>query len=489
MDLSRFVAQTYGSKIALEDYEGEEYSFERVDQIANSFASELLKEGVRPGDVISVFSPNKSLEIILFFAALKIRSTLVPHNIRLSKVEILREGELVKPKLAIFSKDLPTDVKNIETDINKQILYLEELPTEIKPKVETLETSLDHTALIIFTGGTTGEPKGAKIPLRAIIFNAFNTIITWQLSKDDVSLLGYTLYHTGGWNVLTMPLFLCGGKSIIIQKFKPDIIAEILQKKNVTVFSTVPSVLLEISQLPNFPSMEFPSLRFIKSGGGMSSPQVRDAFLSKNIKFYQGYGLTEAGPNIFYSDEEGLKKGMNLGKKSIFVDLKLIDENNKESIRGELWVGGPIIFSGYLDKNQDLTILENGYVKTGDILEKDNDGYYYFIGRKKFMYKSGGENIYPTEIENVIEMHPDVIECAVIGVPDEKWGEVGKAFVVTRRKVSEEELKSFAMKYLAKYKIPKYFVFVNSIPRTSAGKKDYIKLKSGEYYEGFESRR
>ncbi|MEM0167252.1 MAG: AMP-binding protein [Thermoplasmata archaeon] len=489
IDISGFLARSYGSRIALEDYGGETYSFERVDQIANSFAFELLKKGVRPGDLISVFSQNKSLEVILFFAALKLKATLVPHNIRLSKDEILREVELVKPKVAIFSNDLPIDIKNIEMDINKQIIYLEELPTETKYKLDTLDSDLETTALIIFTGGTTGEPKGAKIPLRSIIFNAVNTIITWKLSKDDVSLLAYPLYHTGGWNVLTLPLFLCGGSSILIQKFKPDLIAEILQKKNVTVFSTVPAVLLEISELNNFPDLKFPSLRFIKSGGGMSSPKVIESFLSKNIKFYQGYGLTEAGPNIFYSDEEDLKKEMSIGKKSIFVDLKLIDENNKESNKGELWVGGPIIFSGYLDKNQDETILEKGYVKTGDILERDNDGHYYFVGRKKFMYKSGGENIYPTEIENVIEKHPDVIECAVIGVPDEKWGEVGMAFVVTRKNISEEDLKSFAIKYLAKYKIPKYFIFVNSIPRTPAGKKDYIKLREGKYYEKFESRR
>ena len=207
----------------------------------------------------------------------------------------------------------------------------------------------------------------------------------------------------------------------------------------------------------------------------MSSPQVQEAFLKRGIPFYQGYGLTEAGPNLLYSDREDLKREGTIGRRATFVDLKLINDAGSESDFGELYVGGPIVFTGYIGR--EAPELVEGYVRTGDLLERDRDGFYYFRGRKKFMYKSGGENIYPTEIENVFESHPAVIECAVIGVADEKWGEVGKAFVVLNAKINENDLIEYGEKHLAKYKMPKHFSFVDEIPKTSNGKKDYVRLK------------
>jgi len=476
MDLSFYVGNTFREKIAFEDYGGNVYSFKQVDEIANHIAFQLLEKGIESGDYISVFSNNKSMELILFFASLKIGSILVPHNLKLSKSEILREMDIVKSKLAIFSKTVDNEILDIKNDINIESMFLEDLESKTSKIFKSNEIDIERTAIIIFTGGTTGIPKGAKISLRAILFNSFNTVITWKLSDNDSTVLAYPLYHTGGWNVLTLPLYIIGGKTIFIEKFKPEIIMEIIDEKKITTLSAVPAIFLEMVNSEKFKFKNLNSLKFVKSGGGMSSPQVVNSFLSKGIKFYQGYGLTEAGPNLFYSDEEDLKRNNTIGRKSLFVDLKLIDEEGKESYTGELYVYGPVIYSGYIGNEEKVE-----FVKTGDILEKDKDGFYYFKGRKKFMYKSGGENIYPTEIENVLEKHPDIIECAVIGVPDQKWGEVGKAFIVSRKKIAEDEIKKYLLKYIARYKIPKYFVFVSHIPKTPAGKKDYLKLGSGEY--------
>ncbi|MGC9123748.1 MAG: class I adenylate-forming enzyme family protein [Thermoplasmata archaeon] len=476
MDLSFYVGNTFKERISFEDYKGNVYSFKQVDEIANHIAFLLSEKGIKSGDYISVFSNNKAMELILFFASLKIGSILVPHNLKLSRSEILREMDIVKSKLAIFSKTVDGEILDIKNDINIESMFLEDLESKTSKIFKSNEIDIERTAIIIFTGGTTGIPKGAKISLRAILFNSFNTIITWKLSDNDSTVLAYPLYHTGGWNVLTLPLYITGGKTIFIEKFKPEIIMEIIDKKKITTLSAVPAIFLEMVNSEDFKFKNLNSLRFVKSGGGMSSPQVVNAFLSKGIKFYQGYGLTEAGPNLFYSDEEDLKRNNSIGRKSLFVDLKLIDEEGKESYTGELYVYGPVIYSGYIGNEEKVE-----FVKTGDILERDNDGFYYFKGRKKFMYKSGGENIYPTEIENVLEKHPDIIECAVIGVPDEKWGEVGKAFIVSRKKIAEDEIKKYLLKYIARYKIPKYFVFVSQIPKTPAGKKDYLKLGSGEY--------
>lgn len=476
MDISYYISKTFKEKIAFTDYTGNSYSFMDVDAIANHIAFRLKEKGVSEGDYISVFSNNRALEVILFLASLKIGSILVPHNLRLSRNEILREMDIVKSKLAVFSKNLGSEISDLKNEINVESVFLEDLESRNAEPFPGKNWGIERTAIVIFTGGTTGVPKGAKISLRAMLFNSFNTILTWELSRNDSSVLAYPLYHTGGWNVLTLPLYIVGGRTVFIDKFKPDLIMEIVEKERITVLSAVPAIFLEMINSSEFKSRDLSSLRFVKSGGGMSSPQVVDSFLSRGIKFYQGYGLTEAGPNLFYSSEEDLKRVNSLGRKSIFVDLKLIDENGMESDKGELYVYGPVIYSGYIGNDENVE-----FVKTGDILERDQDGFYYFKGRKKFMYKSGGENVYPTEIENVLENHPDVIECAVIGVPDEKWGEVGKAFIVARKNIKEDELKKYLAYHLAKYKIPKYFIFVSQIPKTPAGKKDYLKLESGEY--------
>ncbi|MEM3191712.1 MAG: class I adenylate-forming enzyme family protein [Nitrososphaeria archaeon] len=479
LDLAKFLAGSYGDNLSFEDYNGEKFSFSDVDRIATSFATELKNYGVKEGDHISLFSDNTSLVVMLLLASIKIRTTLVVHNIRLKNSELLKEVRIAKPSIAIASERLPKESYDFVTDEGLEVLKLEKINRDSVTPFEFGKQDIEDVPLVIFTGGTTGEPKGAKISLRSIIFNSLNTAITWNLSSNDVSLLAYPFYHTGGWNVLTMPLYIVGGRTLVIQKFKPDLIAEILMNRKITVFSTVPAVLLEITQLSNFPSVNFPFLRFIKSGGGMTPPSVMNAFRSKGINIFQGYGLTEAGPNLFYSRSEDSDRPANLGRKTPFCDLKLVDENGKESDQGELEVSGPIIFSGYLEST-DVHIKEDSYIKTGDILKRDERGLFYFIGRKKFMYKSGGENVYPSEVESVIESHPSVLECAVIGVPDLKWGEVGKAFVVTKEKITEEELRQFAEKYIAKYKVPKYFSFIDKIPRTATGKKDYYSLLRNE---------
>jgi len=476
MDLSFYLSNTYKDNIAFKDYYGNSYSFKEIDEIANCIAFNLSEKGIKSGDYISVFSNNKSIEVILFLASLKIGTILVPHNLRLSRKEILREMKIVNSKIAIFSKTIGNELIDLKDEIDIESVFLEDLECKTNKLYTTEELNMEKIAIILFTGGTTGIPKGAKISLRAMLFNSFNTIITWGLSKNDSTVIAYPLYHTGGWNVLTLPLYIAGGRVIFIEKFRPELIMEIIEKEKITVLSAVPAIFLEMVNSKEFQLRDLSSLRFVKSGGGMSSPQVVNSFLSRGIKFYQGYGLTEAGPNLFYSNEEDLKKINSLGRKSLFVDLKLIDDNGNESNSGELYVYGPIIYSGYIGSDEKIE-----FVKTGDILERDKDGFYYFKGRKKFMFKSGGENVYPSEIENILENHPDILECAVIGVPDEKWGEVGKAFIVPRKNINEEEIKKYLLNYLAKYKIPKYFVFVSQIPKTPAGKKDYLKLERGEY--------
>ncbi len=477
MDLSTLLSGTFKNRVALADYGGRSYTYSDVDRVARNMATVLSLHGVKKGDRVSVFSPNEALEVILLFACIKLGAILVPHNLRLSEKEIMDEIEISKPSLIIFSSKLESSTILLIKEIQAEKIKLEDLDAELETNFESEGQELENPALILFTGGTTGEPKGAIIPIRLLVFNALNTIVSWKLTADDSTLLVYPLFHTGGWNVLTLPLLFTGGRVTLIEKFKPSQLVKVIAETRGTIFSSVPSVLSDISNSEEFRDATFPSLKFIKSGGGMTPKNTASRYIEKGIKFYQGYGLTEVGPNIFYSSEEDLEKELTVGKKSVLVDLKLVEEDGKEGETGELMVRGPITFSGYVGKGTEEATDRDGYVRTGDILKRDGDGNYYFKGRVKFMYKSGGENVYPGEVEAVLERHPDIVEAAVIGVQDPRWGEVGKAFLVARRKISEEELRHYSSNYLARYEIPKYFRFLDRIPRTSNGKKDYLKLR------------
>ena len=229
------MSRYYGVKIALMDHGGTTFTFDDVERVAISFASSLLESGVSEGAFSSVFSSNSAREVILFFAAQKIGSILVPHNLRLSSEEVIREFGIIKPKLAVLGDGIPKELENVTGQAGIKTLNLNRMRDNLSENISLRDTSLEDTALIIFTGGTTGEPKGAKIPLRALLFNSINTIMDWKLAENDTSLLSYPLFHTGGWNVLTIPLFLAGGKSILTEKIEPKYISDIITRNGVTV--------------------------------------------------------------------------------------------------------------------------------------------------------------------------------------------------------------------------------------------------------------
>lgn len=477
-DISKFISK-YGDRTALTDFKGKKFSYIDVEEIANIMAMNLKNYGIKKGDRVSVISPNQSIVVILFLACIKVGAILVPHNLMLPDSELSKTIVKVKPKTILISENLYEKYKNLKVKKEIKIDILERLQEQEEKRNCAFDNqSIENPSLILFTGGTTGEPKGAILTNRSITFNAFNTILTWKLSEGDRTLLVYPLFHTGGWNVLTIPLLLSGGSVTMVDKFDASRALRIIEGMKITIFSGVPAMLTMMSESRYFERASLSSIRFIKSGGGTTSQQIVDRFKKKGINFYQGYGLTEAGPNIFYSDEEDLHHPFTVGRQSLLVDLKLIDQRGKESNRGELVVGGPIIFSGYYgQKNKTEQVLTNGFVRTGDILYRDDKGFYYFVGRTKFMYKSGGENVYPNEIEKVLEIHPKIIESAVIGVPDEKWGEVGAAYLRVKETLEAENLKKWLSSKLAGYAIPKHFKLVNSIPKTPAGKKDYTKIR------------
>ena len=478
LDVSARLAARYGTRVALtESTHGRSLSYAELDRRANGAAEWLRTHGIGPGDRVSVLASPDPDFVVLFFGTLKRGATLIPHNLRLSAAEITEELGRVHPALLVRGRITPpspaVSVSGLPTATLETVTH-HDAPAAPEGPLPDWETP----ALVLFTGGSTGRPKGAVLSLRAILSNATTTADGWQLRPDDSTILVFPMFHTGGWNVLLLPLMVVGGRSIFLERFDPVDVLRRVDAEKVTILGGVPSMFIDLVGRPEFADASLASLRFAKSGGGNSPEAVVTAFRDRGIPFYQGYGLTEAGPNLLYSTPEDLARPGSIGRPNLLADLKLVDEHGRPANEGELLVSGPLLFSGYLDDPAASAAAMSGeYVRTGDVLRRDADGFYYFVGRTKLMFKSGGENVYFAEVELALESHPAVAEAAVVGVPDARWGEVGCAFVRCTKPVTEPDLVTFLRGRLAHYKVPRRYLFRAEIPRTPAGKKDYPRLR------------
>ena len=265
-----------------------------------------------------------------------------------------------------------------------------------------------------------------------------------------------------------------------MKKFDAAVILSLLQTERCTLFMGVPTMLKMMADLPEFESASFPDLHYFIVGGESMPIPLIERWATKNVAIRQGFGMTEVGPNLFsLHQDDALRKKGSIGRPNFYVETKIVDENGKISSNGELLLRGPMVTKGYW-KNEEATLksLLKGWFRTGDRVRCDDEGYFYVIDRIKNMYISGGENVYPAEVERVILTHPSVSEVAIIGVSDEKWGEVGKAFIVKKEDMTENALLDYLTLHLAKYKIPKTIVFVEFLPKNGAGKIDRQALRN-----------
>ncbi|SRR5579875_106313 len=433
-------------KPAVEDLRLGVFRYSELDELSDELAGGLARS-VGVGDRVCVIASNSALYLALFFALRKLGAALVPINPNLEKRSVQLIVEHTKPKLVI-------------DDHFGLGPKLEEIRGE-KSALPSVGES--DPAMILYTGGTTGKPKGALIPERQIVWNAVNTVISWGLSRTDVTFNTMPMYHTGGWNVLTLPLLFAGG-SVILDggRFDPEKTVDVLSTRGCTVYMGVPTMLDAITKTTSFQEADLSRVLFI-SGGGVLPRPVFERFRVRGLRIFQGYGLTEAGPNNFYIPPERFRsKPWSVGKPMVFVDAKLTEN-------GELLIRGPHVFDGYLNAEENPFDAE-GYLHTGDVFRVDDDGDFVFMDRVKDVIKSGGENVYSSEVEGAILEHPLVSEVAVVGVPDEHWGEKAVAFLVCNENLNLESLREWLKTRLAGYKVPKEFIRVGSLPKSVYGK-------------------
>ena len=455
----------------------------QVNRLAHFLSARL---GIAKGDRVAVLAYNRADYLALFFAASRLGAILVPLNFRLALDEFLYYFEDAFPRACFFDHDHLETVRALKPRLNLEHYVCldrdaslglslpslwEQLPTDPLPEIEL---GPNDPQLIIYTSGTTGLPKGVVLTHGMITWNSFNTNLGWDLRSDDRTILHSALFYTAGWNVFTLPLFHCRATNILVQAFEADLILDLIKREKVTVFFGVPTMYQKFMESPKFAEADFSSIRFMVSGGAPLPGKVFEVFREqKGIHLWEGYGLTEAGPNNFQANG---KRG-SVGHPMLHVDIKLLGPEGKAvspGEDGELLIRGEHICAGYWNKPKETAeAIKEGWFFTGDLARIDADGHLAIVGRKKDMYISGGINIYPAEVERVIETYPQVAAAAVIGVPDEKWGEVGKAIIelFPGGTLSFEELQTYLTERLGKYKIPKYGVLVEELPRTTASGK------------------
>jgi len=477
----------YPDKIAIKEYEtGRTLSYKQLNNVANYLSNYFLNElKLKTGDRVVILAENSLEHIVLFSVAQKTGLILVPLNYRLAPRELDYQLNDSEPQLIITERKYLENVSALKSfQIISNKLNLDDLIDIVeneKDKNHFFDSIEDfdenHPVFILYTSGTTGLPKGALYTHKMLFWNSINTALRLDITSNDRSISCTPMFHTGGWNVIPTPFLHHGAYVCLMKKFDPAIVLKLLEEEKATMFMAVPTMLSMMAQSPDFDKVDLSSVKYFIIGGEPMPLPLIEVWHKKGVPIRQGYGLTEVGPSVTsLHQDDAVRKMGSIGKINFYLKYKIVDDNGNEVKQGEVGefiLKGPSVTPGYW-RNPTATSesLKNGWFYTGDLVREDEDGFLYVVDRKKNMFISGGENVYPAEIEKFLYTHPLIQEVAVIGVPDEKWGEVGKAYIKLKEgaSISPDELKKYCEGNLARYKIPKYFEIIEEIPKSETGK-------------------
>jgi fatty-acyl-CoA synthase len=486
-------------RVALIDYtSGLEITYAEWNQRANRTANYLRSLGVCKGDRVAVYASNSSEYLDLFWAAPKIGAMLQNLNWRLTVHELKGIVESGAPKVLIYSEDWRSQVEELKpsfTSVEHVIAITNPGSGErciserdaMSAKLDDIPSlTLDDPWGIYYTGGTTGLPKGAVITHGNVTWNSVNTITSWGIHGQHKAAIQLPFFHIGGPNIFMVPLVHTGGATILCSGFDPDETFDLLEHSGITHYVAVPTMFQMLQEHPRWAEADFSKLELVISGGAPCPLPVMQKFWDRGIDFKMGYGLTEASGNNFWLPPELVQNKVgSVGYPIYHVDMKIIHGDGTECAdneEGELLIRGPHIVAGYW-QNPEATAetFRDGWLHTGDVATRDGDGCYSILGRSKEMFISGGENVYPAEIESALAAHPSVLEAAVVGVRHATWGEVGRAFVVVADGYDEKDLRAFLAKRLARYKLPRSIIVLEEMPLTAIGKLDKKLLAAEDY--------
>jgi fatty-acyl-CoA synthase len=445
-------------RVAIEHLE-RTITYAELDELAGRFAASFAERGLQRGDRVATLTGNSPEHVALFFACARSGLILTPLSWRLAAPELAYQLDDAEP--ALFLVEADHEALAAAAGHESEPLAVPGLSGS-EPQSPPRD---GDPVLLVYTSGTTGKPKGALLTHA----NCFWTNVGFDLATgvrgDDVVLQVLPQFHCGGWNVQPLLAWWKGATVVLERAFDAARCLQLIEEKRVTTMMGVPAIYLFIAQEPSFETGDLSSLRQAVVGGAPMPETLLGCWQERGVEIVQGYGLTEAAPNVLcLPPEDAVRKRGWAGKPYPYVEVELSPEN-------ELLVRGPNVFPGYW-RNEQATAdaLRDGRLHTGDVAERDDEGNYRIVGRLNDMYISGGENVYPAEVESVLHEHAAVADAAVVGVPDERWGETGLAVVVVRRQVDEEELLAHCRARLASFKVPRAVRFVDELPRSGMGK-------------------
>tara|TARA_Y100001972_G_C7654767_1_gene329593 strand:- start:1322 stop:2791 length:1470 start_codon:yes stop_codon:yes gene_type:complete len=476
-------AQYSPDKVALkESGSGHQITYKELNKRANYLADWLTRDlGLKKGDRLMVLAEHCIEYVALFSCSQKTGIILVPVNYRLAPSEIDYLIADSAPRVLIVERKFQELASSLTSKVPRE--YLESLPAGMLGEYTVEVLDEDDPVFILYTSGSTGFPKGAIYTHKMLLWNSLNTSQSLEITPSDHTIDCMPPFHTGGWNVLLTPMLHRGASIVLMKKFDPERVLQLIDEENTNLFMGVPTMLKMMAESSIFNDCSLASIRYFIVGGEALPLDVIHLWHQRGVKIRQGYGLTEVGPNItsLHQDYAEQKIG-SIGVPNFYVEYAILDDTGQPVPKGEVGefcLKGPMVTPGYW-RNKEATeqSIVSGYFHTGDLVKEDRDGFLYMVDRKKCMFISGGENVYPTEVERVIQELAEVNEAAVVGVSDEKWGEVGKAYLSLRpnMKITAEQIKAHCKAKLAGFKVPKHIEFMHEIPKNGSGKIDRKRL-------------
>jgi fatty-acyl-CoA synthase len=478
-------AQTQPDKMALH-VQGAAIDYAALAQRMVSASAGLVRHlGIAPGDRVAYLGYNRPEMLVLLFALARIGAMLLPLNFRLASAEhrgILQHAEA--KALVVDSEFIEAANAASEALPALRIATLrpstrawpawDDLVASTSQPLERMGQAQDPV-LLIYTAGTTGRPKGAVHTQEGVVWNSVNAAHCQDLTCDDHVLTVLPMFHVGGLCIQTLPALHAGASVTLHERFDPGRWLSDVAARRPTLSLLVPATIRAILQHPAWPAADLSSLRAVYTGSSIVPDALFAAFHARGIPLGQVYGATETGPvSIHLGATHAVRKAGAAGKPALHGEIRLVDRDARDVARGEVgevWVRAPNVMRGYW-KDADNPAFQGGWFKTGDLARQDEEGFYWIAGRSKDLIISGGENIYPAEIENVLAECADIVEASVVGLPDERWGEVAVAAVVRKPGSGLDEagvLRLFDAR-LARFKHPRRIVFVASLPKNALGK-------------------
>ncbi|HEX4359558.1 MAG TPA: AMP-binding protein [Pseudonocardia sp.] len=494
--------------------DGRVLTWGQLEDRVGRLASVLADLGVGKGDRVALVAENDPRVFETQFAAMRLGALFVPLNWRLTVHEMTdicldaepavlvhdttwaEAAEGIAEKAAVAHRLAWTGIApdgagteaQVEARAGTGADDYEARLAAATPIGQPAGISLDDPTHILYTSGTTGRPKGALSTGSTLVWQALNNAHTSGFAEPGCHQLNHMpLFHAGGLHVMANPILYFGGAVTTMTRFVPDLVLAHLagSAPPVTHFAAIPLMYRAISALLGFAAADLSHARHFFIAGAIASPELHQLWADRGIPLQPQYGGTEMGPMATAMDQQGRwlekSKAGSTGRRAFHTDIRLVDPDGRDvpdGQTGEIWLRGPSITVGYWRKNRD-DFFTGDWFRTGDAARRDPEGFYYLAGRTKEMYKSGGENVYPAEVENVLSAHPDVADVAVIGVPDPHWTEVGMAVVVPAEGAAPtlDSLHEFAAGALARFKLPKHLVLVEELPRNVTGKVSRDALK------------